>query len=147
PRIDMPRAADLPNQQWAPGVEKHIRCSSSHPFHKSNQRGRCHALEAEHDELHGLHGRRKQCSQPVNHLSYWRIDCVCVVAPVDVLKYFWILRLKNRERAISRHISIWTDVGVLHNSVPHISVNIRRKIRLREETYPAHGDGESKRDP
>ena len=53
-------------------------------------------------------------------------------------KYPWIFRLQDRQHAIARHIPIRADVCVLHDSVPDIPVDIRRKIRPRKKNHPAH---------
>ena len=82
-------------------------------------------FEENHRQLHERHRSVDPGDDVEEKLGDWRIDGVGVIPAIDVVEEILIGAAKEGERRIPGNVAIRRDVGVLHDAIPGVPVDVR----------------------
>src|SRR5258708_35333099 len=74
------------------------------------------------------------------------VDGMGVVAAVDVVEDVLVGCAQEFENGVAGHVAVRADVGMLHNAVPDVAVDVRGKVRLSKKNRETAGDGDEEDD-
>ncbi len=143
-RVEVAGAGDLPDEDGAPGVEESLLSADSQMTEERDEGVCCDAFEEDHRGLHEGNGGGDPGDEIEEGLCGWWVDGVGVVAAVDVVEELLMRCAEEGESRVAGDVAVGADVGVLHDAVPDVAVDVGGEKGFGEEDGEAagYGDGE-----
>src|SRR5882762_9219512 len=140
----MATARKFPDCQRMPRVDQNALSRHSKRREQLHQKPNRNEFEADDGEFHPSHGFAYTRREEIRGLRSGRVHSVRVITAIDLWVYLFITQ--TLQMLIGRNVTIGIDACCLNAPVPHISINVIRKIRWSKNNAETEDAGQSQND-
>src|SRR5947209_6292118 len=127
-----------------PRVDQNALSGHSKRREQFHQKPNGNEFEADDSEFHPGHRFAYTSREEIGGLRSGRVHSVRVITAIDLRVY--LLITQSLQMLISWNVTIGIDACGLNAPVPHIPVNVIRKIRRSEDNAETEDAGQSQND-
>src|SRR5712691_9710553 len=127
----MSTAGEFPDYQRMPRIDQNALSGHSKRSAQFHQKPNGNEFEADDGEFHPGHGFAYTRREEISGLGGGRVHSVSVIASIDLWVYLFITQ--TLQMLIGRNVTIGIDAACLNAPVPHIPINVIRKIGWSED--------------